>query len=287
MRQHTIPRRSFIPCAESLEKRALLSASFLGSPVLPRLSPTPALSVSTVPGNGDVNPYGVAFVPKGFASGGSIGSGSILVSNFNASSNLQGTGTTIESIGGIFGTTDFFQGGSGIGLTTALGVLKSGFVVVGNMPTTDGTSATAQSGSLLVLNKTGAQILELTDSIDGPWDLAINDSASSPQIFVANVLNGTIVRLTLKISHGTIGDITIAQIASGYTHRGDPSALELGPTGLVYDSKTKTLFVASTADGTIYAIPHANTAAVDTGVGKKRKKKREKSLEEEGGTKNR
>ena len=52
--------------------------------------------VSTVPANGDVNPYGVAFVPQGFQRGnGPLQPGDILVSNFNNSSNLQGTGTTL------------------------------------------------------------------------------------------------------------------------------------------------------------------------------------------------
>ena len=50
---------------------------------------------STVPENGDVNPYGVAIVPAGFPSGGTIAPGDVLVSNFNNSDNLQGTGTTI------------------------------------------------------------------------------------------------------------------------------------------------------------------------------------------------
>ena len=31
--------------------------------------PSPVVTVSTVPPNGDVNPYGVAFVPKNFQSG--------------------------------------------------------------------------------------------------------------------------------------------------------------------------------------------------------------------------
>src|ERR1700688_5290239 len=55
--------------------------------------PGPVRVVSTVPGNGDVNPYGVAFVPPGFPAGGTIRPGDILVSNFNSSANLQGTGT--------------------------------------------------------------------------------------------------------------------------------------------------------------------------------------------------
>lgn len=44
---------------------------------------------STIPGNGDINPYGVARVP---ASTGKLIEGHILISNFNNTSNLQGTG---------------------------------------------------------------------------------------------------------------------------------------------------------------------------------------------------
>jgi hypothetical protein len=37
--------------------------------------------LSTVPSNGDVNPYGVAFVPKGFLTGGLLDAGDIVISN--------------------------------------------------------------------------------------------------------------------------------------------------------------------------------------------------------------
>ena len=50
---------------------------------------------STVPSNGDVNPYGVAMVDSPI---GNLYAGDILVSNFNNSSNLQGTGTTIVEV---------------------------------------------------------------------------------------------------------------------------------------------------------------------------------------------
>jgi len=50
---------------------------------------------STVPANGDVNPYGLAVVPT---SVGSLTAGDFLVSNFNAKSNNQGTGTTIVEL---------------------------------------------------------------------------------------------------------------------------------------------------------------------------------------------
>jgi hypothetical protein len=61
-------------------------------PVIPHLPPTPTFSATAVPANGDLNPYGVAFVPFDFPAGGSLHPGDILVSNFNNSSNLQGSG---------------------------------------------------------------------------------------------------------------------------------------------------------------------------------------------------
>src|SRR6185437_10502727 len=50
---------------------------------------------STIPGIGDVNPYGVALVP---VSTGKLVQGHILISNFNNGANLQGTGRTIVDI---------------------------------------------------------------------------------------------------------------------------------------------------------------------------------------------
>jgi hypothetical protein len=94
-----------------------------------------AISVvaSTVPANGDVNPYGVALVRR---STGSLIQGNILVSNFNNSDNLQGTGTTIVQIApggtvGLFAQIDASKlpgpCPGGVGLTTALSVLRSGW----------------------------------------------------------------------------------------------------------------------------------------------------------------
>jgi hypothetical protein len=108
---------------------------------------------STVPENGDVNPYGVAIVPAGFPSGGPIAPGDVLVSNFNNSDNLQGTGTTIIKYkytpNSLVTSSDqaskFFKG-SVPGLTTALGVLKRGFVLVGSVSTADGKFATIKAG---------------------------------------------------------------------------------------------------------------------------------------------
>ena len=92
---------------------------------------------STVPQNGDVNPYGVAVVPR---STGDLRQGDVLVSNFNDSDNVQGTGTTIVqvspngAVSQFAGITDSACPG-GVGLTTALVALRSGWVIVGSLPT--------------------------------------------------------------------------------------------------------------------------------------------------------
>lgn len=261
---------------ERLESRELLShMGSLGKPMagmttIGQLSNPPALSVSTIPPNGDVNPYGVAFVPRGFAGGGKLQAGDVLVSNFNASSNLQGTGTTIVMVTPSGQQSVFYQGPPGVGLSTALGVLKQGFVLVGYVPSTDGTSATAQAGGVLVLNSSGGVVANLTNPsmLNGPWDMTIADSGRTAKVFVSDVLSGTVDRFDVRISRsGAVHMTSAVQIASGYTHHGDPAAFEVGPTGLAFDERTNTLYVASTGDNAIYAIHGAGTTRADHHTG--------------------
>jgi hypothetical protein len=239
--------------------------------LLPELQVSSLVTGSTVPANGDVNPYGVTFVPKGFATGGSLAAGDVLVSNFNNSDNLQGTGSTIVSVNPAGATSTFYQGPAGVGLTTALGVLRSGFVLVGNVPSTDGTSATVGQGSLIVLDRFGNQVADFTDPnlLDGPWDLAVVDSGASATVFVSNVLGGTVSRLSLKLStkKDTVTLVRDTQIASGFTTAPNAAALVVGPTGLVYDAARTELFVASTGDNAIYGITRAINRTTDVGTG--------------------
>src|SRR5579863_6842107 len=97
-----------IPYKVTADRRALLICAFMlllfAAPGLRAQTvggggflPNPVQIVSTVPTNGDGNPYGVAFVPIGFPNG-VLNAGDILVSNFNNSQNLQGTGTTIVRV---------------------------------------------------------------------------------------------------------------------------------------------------------------------------------------------
>jgi uncharacterized protein (TIGR03118 family) len=236
------------------------------APLLPNLSGAVKQSFSTATASGEGNPYGVAFVPQGFAGKGVLQAGDVLVSNFNSSSGVQGTGTTIQRITPSGATSTFFTS-TLPGLDTALGVLQAGFVIVGNLPNVGGTIG---QGALQILDANGKVVLTLTDSqlLDGPWDLAINDEGRTAQVFVSNALSGTITRVNLAIVNGLPQVISETQIASGYAHRTDPAALVVGPTGLAFDEASNTLFVASTADNEIFAIPHAADVRRDHGTGK-------------------
>jgi hypothetical protein len=250
--------------------------------LLPQLTASPTFSDPTPPANGDVNPYGVAFVPEGFPHG-LLHPGEIIVSNFNAASNLQGTGTTIVKVNNDASPTLFFQGEAGLGLTTALGALKGGFVLVGNLPSLDGTgtcnaeSGPAQNvgqGGLLVIDNNGTLVTQFTSAslLNGPWDLAVKDEGQRALVFVANALSGSVTRLDLRVAGGQGKQRRLVvdgetQIASGYLHRCDSAAFVLGPTGLALDEHTDTLYVSSTGDNAIFAIPKASGRKTDGGMG--------------------
>jgi hypothetical protein len=258
----------------SLQAIPSLSAK---APIVPNLPNGAFQTVSTVPANGDLNPYGVAFVPPGFPSGGTLSAGDILVSNFNNSANQQGTGTTIVAITPNGGESTFFQGPSTpgqLGLTTALGVLQRGFVIVGSVPASYdsmGNLVSVGQGSLMILDRNGNVVTPISNStyLDGPWDLTVNDQGSRAEVFVSNVLSGTVTRIDLKIPKS--GDPIIeslTRIGSGYLTRTDPAALVIGPTGLAYNPKNGTLYVASTGDNEIFAIPNAAQRSSDAGMGR-------------------
>ena len=230
--------------------------------------PDQVRSATTIPANGDLNPYGVSFVPANFPSGGTIAPGNILVSNFNNSANLQGTGTTIVDIPAGGPTTLFFQGPLGLGLTTALNILQRGFVLVGNFPSTDGTCPNSSSGSILVIDKSGKLVTTISGPlINGPWDSTLFDQGSSAKFFVANGLTGTVVRLDLSVRVSGVTVQRITQIASDYAHSCDPVTFVDAPTGLVYDPKRDVLYVASTLDNEVFAVADAGDTTHDRGRG--------------------
>lgn len=243
---------------------------------------------STVPSNGDINPYGIVVIPHTI---GNLIRGNILVSNFNHSNNQQGTGNTIVEISPKGSVSLFAQidpttlPGScpgGVGLTTALAVLRRGWVIVGSLPTSDGTSATAQAGCLIVLNSHGEVVETFSDPlINGPWDMTALDHEGDASLFVTNVLNGTVAGSPNVVSQGTVLRIdlnvprqnkgmpsvqSMTIIGSGFDERTDPAALVIGPTGVGLD-RNGNLYVADTFNNRIVSIHDADTRSTSAGLG--------------------
>jgi DNA-binding beta-propeller fold protein YncE len=263
---------------------------------------------STVPPNGDVNPYGMAQIKH---STGKLVTGHILISNFNDAGNFQGTGTTIVDVGpdgsfSVFAAIDAsaLPPGScpgGVGLTTALVVLDEGWVIVGSLPTNAGMFVEPGSGCLLVLNSGGKVVETFFGSlINGPWDMTAFEREHEAKLFVTNVLNGTVAaggsvvhrgtvtRLDLKLSASAsampvLESITV--IGSGFPERTDPSALVIGPTGVAVRASCGSdncedrqgddegedgalLYVADTLSNRIAVIDHPLGRTSTAGIGR-------------------
>src|SRR5271166_4980313 len=145
------------------------------------IQPFLPLVASTVPANGDQNPYGVAFVPFGFPEG-RLNPGDVLVSNFNNAANFQGFGTTVVRVQPNGQTSVFANTGTVTGLTDAFGIINQGFVFVGSVSTKDGTDSTVSGGPLLVLDASGNVVDSISLPLDGPWGLAINQGSFHVQV---------------------------------------------------------------------------------------------------------
>ena len=249
---------------------------------------------STVTENGDLNPYAVVVAP---VSAGKIKKGDILVDNFNNQSNLQGTGTTIVIINRANKSVSLFaklpqklpQCPGGVGLTTAMTMLSSGWVIVGSTPSTDGTTATKGAGCLLVFDANGKLTTVWKGSrINGPWgNMAIIDKGSTATLFISMsgfdvpgpdkidpktgdpvIINKAIVlRVDLAISPGAPPKVTGQTIvASGFGQRADKDAFLIGPTGLALIGNT--LYVSDAVENRIVAIPDAATRKDSAGTGR-------------------
>ena len=237
---------------------------------------------STVPANGDVNPYGVAMVA---ASTGKLVAGDTLVSNFNDKANVQGTGTTIVQVSPsgssrLFADVAKLPSGmacpGGVGLTTSLGILPGGWVLVGSLPTTAGGALPAANpvGCLIMLNNQGTPVKTFTNSqVVGPWDMTVSSNATSAHVFVANALGGntsshngvpvagkcTVVRFDLALSAMSPPVLTRSTVVgSDFPWIANKTALVLAPTGLAL-GRNGTLYVAETQTDSISAIPAALT----------------------------
>jgi hypothetical protein len=250
---------------------------------------------TTVPDNGDQNPYAVVVAP---VSAGKVQQDDVLIDNFNDLSNLQGLGTTIVDYNPATRRTTLFaalprhlpQCPGGVGLTTAMTMLKSAWVIVGSTPSNDGTTSTKGAGCLLVLDASGQLVATWAGpDINGPWgNMAVIDNGATATLFVSMagfdvpgpqvrdpatgypvvVAKATVLRLELAIADGkppVIKSRTV--VADGFGQRADRDVFLIGPTGLAL-GPDGTLYVSDALANRIVAIPEAPTRTISAGTGR-------------------
>jgi hypothetical protein len=249
---------------------------------------------TTVTSNGDLNPYAVILAPVSI---GKIRQGDVLVDNFNNLSNLQGTGTTIIDYSPTTRKVSLVaqlpqklaQCPGGVGLTTAMTMLKTGWIIVGSTPSTDGTTRTKGDGCLLVLDPNGRLAAVWAGrNINDPWgNMATVDNGSTATLFVSMagfdvpgpevrnaegypviVNKATVLRLILSIPPGQPPQITgQTVIANGFGQRANRDAFLIGPTGLALGSDD-TLYASDAVGNRIVAIADAMTRTTSAGTGR-------------------
>lgn len=246
--------------------------------------------INTVPSNGDQNPYAVVVAP---VSSGTVKQGDVLVGNFNNAANLQGTGSTIVNYHpdtkelSLFATVprDLKECPGGIGLSTAMTMLKSGWVIVGSTPSNDGTTNTKGAGCLIVLDNQGKVASTIVSpNINDPWgNMAVVDNGDHATLFVSNAGFGvggadgtppvfkqaTILRLDLDIPEGkppVVKQETV--IASGFGAQADKGVFLVGPTGLALSQDQKLLYASDAIGNRVTEIDDPMTRDTSAGVGR-------------------
>ena len=250
---------------------------------------------SSVTDNGDLNPYAIVVAP---VSAGRIQKDDVLVDNFNNLSNLQGTGTTIVLYRPSTRQTSLFaklpqhmsQCPGGVGLTTSMTMLKTGWVIVGSTPSTDGTTATKGDGCLIVFSPDGKPVEVWSGAhIIDPWgNMAVKDDGATATLFISmageglpgpNVIDpktklpvvvkkASVLRIKLNIPDGKPPQIAQETVVGdGFDQRADRDNFLLGPTGEAL-APDGTLYVTDGLDDAIYSIPDALTRADSAATGK-------------------
>ena len=293
--------RSLLQCTAHATRAALAltaAATLAGAPLAAHADPQGLLEtvkhhttlINTVPDNGDQNPYAIFVAP---VTSGTVKEGDVLVDNFNNAANLQGTGSTIVDYHPdtkqmtLFATIprDLKECPGGVGLSTAMTMLKSGWVIVGSTPSNDGTTNTKGAGCMIVLDNTGkiAKVIS-SPNINDPWgNMAVVDNGDHATLFVSNAGFGvggadgnppvfkqaTVLRLDLDIPSGQAPVVkSETVVASGFGAQADKGVFLVGPTGLALSADNKLLYISDAIGNRINVIEDPLTRDTSAGVGR-------------------
>ena len=215
----------------------------LGHTVSPDVSFLKQLKKQTVigstldPVNGAQNPYGLTIAPS---TNGAFTAGDLVVCNFNAKSNVQGTGKSIIALHPTPGSTPtHVSSDATLKGCDALALSPSDTIWAASMVANDNP----------VLDSTGGLIQNIKGKpFKQPWGQVFAQPMSgSPAFYATNAGTGTIVRINLG------SQFTYDVIGKGFPVNHGKPGTALAPSGLAYDPSVDTLYFADGQNNTIVA----------------------------------
>ena len=190
-----------------------------------------------------LNPYGLTIAP---ATAGDFQAGDLVVCNFNAKSNVQGTGYTIVALHPTPGSSPTL-----VSDTKAL----RGCDALALDPNDDIWAADFSANDNPVLSPAGTLDVNIKGKpFDRPWGQVYAQPATgSAAFYESNAGNGTVVRINL----GTT--FTYDVIAKGFAVKPWQAGRHFWAVGLTYDPSVDTLYIVDGTNDTVVAFKNVST----------------------------
>lgn len=218
-----------------------------GFSVLAHLNTITTIGSTVDPLFGELNPYGLDIAK---ATNGPIAAGDLVVCNFNNSTNVQGTGSTIIALHPTAGSTPTH---------IAQDASLLGCDAIALAPNDNIWAAAFAANDNPIVTPGGAVFTTLPG---GPWQHPFGQTfAPNPgpfgiaAFYESNAADGSIVRIDIHPGPTFTFDI----IATGFAVNGGAPGSILGPSGLQYDAMHDRLFIVDGANNTLVTFKHVST----------------------------
>jgi hypothetical protein len=227
-----------------------------GVSVLKKLTKQVVIGSVVDPANGAQNPYGLTVAP---VTSGDFKAGDLVVCNFNAKSNVQGTGKSIVALHPV-------PGSKPVHVSSIKPLLGCDSLALASDDTIWAASMVADDNP--VVSTAGKLIANISGKpFDQPWgQVFAQPSSGAPAFYETNAGNGSVVRINLG------SKFTYDVIARDFPVNHGKPGTALAPSGLAYDASIDTLYFADGQNNTVVAfkdvskIPAHGIRAVDDGM---------------------
>ncbi len=240
----------------------LQASQTLGADASPNVSVLKQLTKQVVigsvvdPVNGAQNPYGLTVAP---ITSGAFTAGDLVVCNFNAKSNVQGSGKSIVALHPMPGSKPLHVSSDKTLLGCDALALDAGDTI---------WAAAMVANDNPVLDATGKLISNISGKpFNQPWgQIYAQTKNGSPAFYATNAGNGNVVRINLGAK------FTYDVIAKGFPVNHGKPGTAMAPSGLAYDASIDTLYFADGQNNTIVAfknvtkIPQGGIKATNNGM---------------------